>query len=300
MCRSFPKGNLCAHMCYDKYCYGYMVMVTKHNSVLIAWYFCNFRGDFFRREFSMLGEVRSLIPPLEVHIMALTATASVKTRDRIIKILGMDNPCVISVSPHMANIVYLVFPKTSIEEDFGPVMKQLQEVRHSMPRMIVFCCHYDDCASLYQYFRLSLGNEFTEPIGVPNLSRFRLVDMFTHPTKKEVKDSIIQSFCQPDSPLRIVICTVAFGMGIDCPNVRQIVHWGAPADIEAYLQETGRAGRDGLQACAVLFVGKADLTPCLTDYDIRTYCKEKEVCIFKHFDKVDFRRFCSGCKCCDV
>jgi ATP-dependent DNA helicase RecQ len=67
-------------------------------------------------------------------------------------------------------------------------------------------------------------------------------------------------------------------MGIDCPNVRQIVHWGAPADIEAYLQETGRAGRDGLQACSVLFVGKADLTPCLTDDDIRTYCKESEVC----------------------
>lgn len=63
-------------------------------------------------------------------------------------------------------------------------------------------------------------------------------------------------------------------MGIDCPNVRQIVHWGAPADIEAYLQETGRAGRDGLQACSVLFVGKADLTPCLTDDDIRTYCKK--------------------------
>lgn len=180
-------GNLCAHTCYGKYCYGYMVMVTKHNSVLIAWYSCNFRGDFFRREFSMLGEVRSLIPP-EVHIMALTATASVKTRDRIIKMLGMDNPCVISVSPHNANMVYWVFPKTSIEEDFGPVMKQLREVRYSISRMIVFCRHYDDCASLYQSFRLSLGNEFTEPIGAPNLSRFRLVDMFTHPTKKEVKD----------------------------------------------------------------------------------------------------------------
>ena len=271
--------------------------------VLIAWYSCNSRGDFFRREFSMLGEVRSLIPP-EVRIMALTATASVKTRDRVIKILGMDNPCVISVSPHKANIVYWVFPKTSIEEHFGPVMKQLREVRHSMPRMIVFCRQYEECASLYQYFRLSLGNEFTEPIGAPNLSRFRLVDMFSHPTKKEIKDSIIRSFCQPDSHLRIVICTVAFGMGIDCPNVRQIVHWSAPADIEAYLQETGRAGRDGLQACAVLFVAKADLTPRLVDDDVRTYCNESEVCrrelLFKHFDKVDFKACCSGCRCCDV
>ena len=126
----------------------------------------------------------------------------------------------------------------------------------------------------------------------------------THAIKKEIKDSIIRSFCHPDSHLRIVTCTVAFGMGIDCPNVRQIVHWSAPADIEAYQQETGRAGRDGLQACAVLFVAKADLTPRLVDDDVRTYCNESEVCrrelLFKHFDKVDFKACCSGCRCCDA
>ena len=70
-----------------------------------------------------------------------------------------------------------------------------------------------------------------KPIGAPDISRFRLIDMFTHPTKKDVKDSIIRSFCQPDSHLRQVICTAAFGMGIDCPNVRQVVHWSAPADM---------------------------------------------------------------------
>ena len=74
-----------------------------------------YRGDFFRREFSMLGEVRSLIPP-KVRIMALTATASLKNRDRVIKILGMESPCITAVSPHKANIVYWVLPKASIEE----------------------------------------------------------------------------------------------------------------------------------------------------------------------------------------
>jgi len=49
--------------------------------------------------------------------------------------------------------------------------------------MIIFCKRYEDCASLYQYFGLSQGNEFTEPIGAPNLSQFQIVDMFTHPTK---------------------------------------------------------------------------------------------------------------------
>ena len=236
--------------------------------------------------------------------MALTATASLKTRDRVIKILGMESPCITAVSPHKANIVYWVLPKASIEEVFEPLVKELRELRNTMPRMIIFCRRYEECAALYQFFRLSLGNEFTEPIGAPNLSRFRLVDMFTHPTKKDVKDSIIKSFCQADSPLRLVICMVSFGMGIDCPNVRQVVHWSAPADIEAYLQETGRTGRDGLPACGVLFVGKADLIPLLVDDDIRNYCKETDVCrrehLFKNFDEVDFRQYCSGCSCCDV
>ncbi len=102
-----------------------------------------------------------------------------------------------------------------------------------MPRMIIFCRQYDDCASLCELFSNSLGPEFTEPIGAPNISRFRLVDMFTNPTQKIVKDDIITTFSKEGTQLRIVICTVAFGMGIDCPDVCQIVHWGPSADIES-------------------------------------------------------------------
>lgn len=80
----------------------------------------------------MLGEVCRLIPP-DVHIMAVTATAKNKTRARVIKILGMDNPSVISVSPHKQNVIYWVLPKTSIEYIFGPVVKKLQELRQSLP-----------------------------------------------------------------------------------------------------------------------------------------------------------------------
>ena len=78
--------------------------------------------------------------------------------------------------------------------------------------------------------------------------------------------------------MHIVICTVAFGMGINCPNVRQVVHWGAPADIESYMQETGRAGRDGQLASAVIFVGKGDFKPQLVDDDIRKYCEATDTC----------------------
>ena len=78
--------------------------------------------------------------------------------------------------------------------------------------------------------------------------------MYTYYTHQTVKDKILELFTSP-SPLHIVV-TIAFGMGVDCPDVRQIVHWGVPEDIETYVQETGRAGCDGLLSCAVLFHGQ--------------------------------------------
>ena len=106
-----------------------------------------------------------------------------------------------------------------------------------------------------------MQEEFTEPPGAPNLSRYRLVDMYMSATDKSVKSSIVTSFCKIGSPLRIVICTIAFGMGIDCPDVRQILHWGVSSDVEMYIQESGRGGRDGKPACAVLFYKKVRFGP---------------------------------------
>ena len=97
---------------------------------------------------------------------------------------------------------------------------------------------------LYKFFLKGLGDNFTDPAGAPDLSRFRLVDMFTSCTDDDVKKQILHSFSVP-SKLRIVIATSSFGMGIDCPDIREIVHLGAPADLETYIQETGRGGRDG-------------------------------------------------------
>ena len=86
--------------------------------------------------------------------------------------------------------------------------------------------------------RDALGREFTEPVGAPDLPQFRLVDMFHSSVDIEIKENILLNFSKP-SQLRIVISTVAFGMGIDCPDVRQIVHLGPPEDVESYIQETG-------------------------------------------------------------
>ena len=90
-------------------------------------------------------------------------------------------------------------------------------------------------------------------MGAPDNSRYRLGDMYTACTRKDVKEEILSSFPKKNSKLRNIVATVAFGMGLDCPDVRRIIHWGPHEDIEMYLQETGRAGRDGSQACAILY-----------------------------------------------
>ena len=78
------------------------------------------------------------------------------------------------------------------------------------------------------------------------------------------------TFKNPTSCVRIVIATVAFGMGLDCPNVHKVIHWGPPEDIETYLQETGRAGRDGQPAVACMFSGgkRFHCDESIKEYDI--------------------------------
>ena len=70
-----------------------------------------------------------------------------------------------------------------------------------------------------------------------------------------MKDKVLKSFINKDSKLRLVVATTAFSMGIDCPNICNIVHFGVPATIEQYVQEAGRAGQDGEPSTALLLYG---------------------------------------------
>ena len=238
--------------------------------------------------------------------MALTATATVKSRDKIVKILGMCNPVVISQSPDKSNLIYRVQARTSVEKVFAPLVEKLRKERTNMPRVIIFCRKCEECATIYEFFRLALMEEFTEPIGAPNLARYRLVDMFMSATDQTVKDSIaiVNSFCTQDKQLRVVISTIAFGMGVDCANVRQIVHWGVAADVESYVQESGRAGRNGKIACATTFFKASDLDARRVSKDMINYCQNKDQCrrslLFSHFDSAITENEPHGCVCCDV
>lgn len=262
-----------------------------------------YRGDYFRREFSKLGEVCSLIPT-KINVMALTATATIKSRKKIIAILGMCKPIVISESPDKSNLIYRVQERTTVDQVFTPVLEKLRKERTKMPRIIIFCRKCEECAELYEFFYSALKDEFTEPVGAPNLVRYRLVDMFMSATDQTVKESIVKSCCSQDQHLRIVISTIAFGMGVDCVNVHQIVHWGVASDIESYVQESGRAGRDGQVACATTFFKASDLDSRRVSKDMIDYCRNRDCCrrslLFSHFDSASPDNKPQGCFCCDV
>lgn len=264
-----------------------------------------YRGKTFRTEFGNLGEVRSLIPD-NVRMLALTATATIETRIAICKTLGMSNPVVIAESPNKPNIKYAVINNPgTLEETFAPLVEEVRRNRNITVKTIVFCRTYDACSQLYLFMKCRLGQEFTEPIGAPDLARFRLVDMFSACTHQKVKDSILNSFCIPTSNVRVVIATIAFGMGLDCPNVRRVFHWGPSGDIELYLQETGRAGRDMLPAEAVLYHGGQGLVARNIDDNMKEYCSNRDSCrrnmLLKHFDR-GFTQDSNAslCSCCDV
>ena len=261
------------------------------------------RGDDFRVEFSHLGEVRSLIPQ-KIKIMALTATATITLRSEICHVLGMKDPHVVTVSPDKSNVILRVSQFESIEHTFEPIIQKLKTERLNMGRTIIYCQKQETCARLYLLFRLMLKREFTEPAGYPDLPQFRIVDMFTSGTHTFVKESIVSSFTKPSSEslLRILIATVAFGMGVNPPDVRYIYHCGPPHDIETYVQEIGRGGRDGRLTYATLFYSNAFKR--FVDKSMIKYCQQDQYCrrdtLFSDFDKYQHSPLNVGCKCCDV
>ena len=87
------------------------------------------------------------------------------------------------------------------------------------------------------------------------------------------------SFTDPSGIVRIVVATVTFGLGLDSPNVRHVIHWGPPEDLELYVQESGRGGRDTKLSTATLYYGKKDIAATGHSTEgIQRYCENMSEC----------------------
>jgi len=259
-----------------------------------------YRGENFCKVLLRIGEIQSLVPEC-VSMMCLTATATKQVHEEVTTILGLRNPYVVSISPSKSNILYVVKSGKDLHETFAPLMEQLIHKHEEFPRTIIYCQKLSDCGRIYLLFKNYLGKYFTFPPGTSDQPQNRLIDMFHSCTDLVIKKHILHNFSRP-SHLRIVIATVAFGMGIDCPDVHQIFHLGAPDSIEAYIQETGRAGRDGVQSVAVLLLIKGE-TRHHIDNNMKAYITNATTCrrcmLFSNFEG-HISTAESPCMCCDI
>lgn len=191
-------------------------------------------GHDFRPEYAALGNLRHSFP--SVPFIALTATADPQTREDIVNVLGLQNASLFTTSFDRPNIRYTVLEK-----------------HRPQSQLIRFLGGHRDNAGIVYALSRKRVEEVAGYLRDRGYSAVAYHAGLAAETRRDVQDLFIRDDVQ------IVVATVAFGMGIDKPNVRFVVHYDLPRHMEGYYQETGRAGRDGLAADALMLFGTQDV-----------------------------------------
>ena len=191
-------------------------------------------GHDFRPEYVRLGELREIFP--DVPMLALTATADEHTREDISERLKLEKAQRFTASFDRPNIRYLVAEK-----------------RQPLTQILQFLDSWANCSGVIY----CLSRKRVEDLAV-NLQRHGIRAAAYHAgipgrSREKVQDDFLRD------RVKVIVATIAFGMGVDKPNVRFVIHHDIPKSIESYYQETGRAGRDGLESEALMLYGSGDV-----------------------------------------
>ncbi|MBA3993204.1 MAG: DNA helicase RecQ [Cyanobacteria bacterium DS2.3.42] len=192
-------------------------------------------GHDFRPEYRQMRMLKTMFPKASVH--AYTATATEQVRTDIIQQLGLKDPEILVGNFDRANLSYRIISRR------GGVLKQVQSVidRHKKEGGIIYC------------IRRAEVDELTKDLKAAGIKAMAYHAGLTAQERSKTQEAFSEEHCD------VVVATVAFGMGIDRSNVRYVLHTAMPKSLEAYQQETGRAGRDGLEAECVLLHSGADV-----------------------------------------
>ena len=232
----------------------------------------NDNKEAFRHWYGKLAELRALLTS-NTPVCAMTATATSTVKAQVINSLEMDQPVCIEDSPAKDNIKYCVIdaPTSKLDVSFGWIVNELIEKSNLCTKYLIFCRSRKVVRDLYSLFHDELGEkQYVQSDTGENTYRNRIFAMYHSRTHRDVKSTVQSSFAAENGTVRVLIATIAYGMGINVKDLHTVIHYGPADDLDDYVQESGRVGRDGQQSYAILIKYKK----CLSGSRISTAMKD--------------------------